>query len=88
MIKQGDVIDIELRVESTEWGEPIHVHFNTKCPVCNNSYAGTTMDDSPIEYIDDTFNCGECNSEFKLLSYKFGDAVVEVIKVNTNDSDN
>jgi hypothetical protein len=22
-MKQGDVIDIELRVESTEWGEPI-----------------------------------------------------------------
>jgi hypothetical protein len=43
------------------------------------------MYDSPIEYIDDTFNCGECDSEFKLLSYKFGDAVVEVIKVNVNE---
>jgi hypothetical protein len=84
-MNQGDVIDIELRVESTEWGEPIHVHFNTKCPVCNKSYAGTTMYDSPIEYIDDTFNCGECDSEFKLLSYKFGDAIVEVIKVNVNE---
>jgi|LakMenE18May11ns_1017448.scaffolds.fasta_scaffold8958158_1 hypothetical protein len=81
MIKQGDVIEVELECEicCDYCMEVIHVHLE-ECPICKTGYPGTSMYGSPQDYINDRFNCEKCNSEFKLLSWDYPDAIVEVIK--------
>ena len=86
-MNEGDVItvDLEYRICCDECNEVIGIYFEEQCPCCNKKYASTSIDMLLYQVIGHNFTCNECNTEFKLLSEDYPDAIVEVIKVNINE---
>ncbi len=83
-MKVGDKLTIEIYEEvcCDMCNNIIHNHMD--CPVCKKEYASTNRYNSM--YHEDGFSCEECNAEFKLIDYYYGDAIVELIKLRDENN--
>ena len=69
---RGKIYHTDLNVESDDYGEIVHFHFDP-CPVCGGKNAPTDQYCDPDMCVEDEDEicCGICGSKFRMLSYKW-----------------
>ena len=86
MLIPGDKISVDFHVESDDFCEALHFHFEAECPVCHYHRAGTNYYGSPLDCLNDggLFSCQECASKFRIITYDACaelEALIEVVSV-------